>query len=321
MSGTTDAVSRRERGPVVVPRIVAGMRLRRRHRGARGDRRLARSTGPGRSCSWSASPRGRRGASPRSPGGDAGAAGWSRRALAVAFLAARRPARRAVATGRARRRPARGLAELASGAVWPGRTSSRSTCPSGRTATCWFPRSWCSWSGRACLLLLSWREDRVAYAAVPVAIGMCRSGSSSGAHGQRAAGDRPVCLYAPVETALGLAALLACLMWLRGGRTRSGSSRCSGPPHPAACACRGVPRGPTVAARRSARHGGGRARRRGGGGAVRRPRRRARRAALGGRPRDRPRRGGRARCPSTARLFANDVPTTCSSLSTRGGPP
>ncbi len=70
-------------------------------------------------------------------------------------------------------------------------------------------------AGTCALLLLAWRRDRIAYAAVPVAAGMTAFGLLFGAP---AVSDPlvlgPVVLPAPVETALGALTFLACLLWL-----------------------------------------------------------------------------------------------------------
>jgi hypothetical protein len=69
--------------------------------------------------------------------------------------------------------------------------------------------------GTCVVLLLAWREDRVAYAAVPVALAMVTFGLFFG----RSTVSAPltfgaVALHAPAETAVGLAALVTCLLWL-----------------------------------------------------------------------------------------------------------
>ena len=69
--------------------------------------------------------------------------------------------------------------------------------------------------GTCVLLLLSWREDGIAYAAAPVAIGMVSFGLFFGRTTVSSSWEiGPLALYAPVETILGLAALLASLVWL-----------------------------------------------------------------------------------------------------------
>ncbi|MGN8553503.1 UNVERIFIED_CONTAM: DUF3488 and transglutaminase-like domain-containing protein [Microbacterium sp. SLM126] len=69
--------------------------------------------------------------------------------------------------------------------------------------------------GTCVLLLLSWRSDRWAYAAVPVALAMTSFGLFFGRTVTSAPlVIGPLTLYAPLETALGAATLLACLLWL-----------------------------------------------------------------------------------------------------------
>ena len=65
------------------------------------------------------------------------------------------------------------------------------------------------------MLLLAWRDDRAAYAAVPVALGMVTFGLFFGRTTVSAPLQLgPVTLYAPVETAVGIAGLTTCLLWL-----------------------------------------------------------------------------------------------------------
>ncbi|GAA3633497.1 transglutaminase-like domain-containing protein [Microbacterium awajiense] len=69
--------------------------------------------------------------------------------------------------------------------------------------------------GTAGLLMLAWRADRKAYAAVAVAIGMVAFGLVFGRAGVSAPLDLgPFVLYAPLETALGAATLIVSLLWL-----------------------------------------------------------------------------------------------------------
>lgn len=69
--------------------------------------------------------------------------------------------------------------------------------------------------GTCAALLLSWREDRVAYAAAPVGLGMTAFGLFFGRTETSAALNLgPVTLSAPVETAIGISALVVTLLWL-----------------------------------------------------------------------------------------------------------
>ena len=195
MSRMTDAVSRaRARTSCVRPAHRRRLRLRRRSSSPSRRSPPGRSTDPGRCCSWSPS----RSRSPRpSPplarrrrwGGWRGRrVCWRSRSsssaipLAVPSRLARRRRRPAPGPRRAdqRRRP---------GLEGPrhGRAARRVVPQPARSRP-----SWCSWSGPASLLLLSWREDRVAYAAVPVAIGMTSFGLFFGRTTVSAAAvDRP----------------------------------------------------------------------------------------------------------------------------------
>ncbi|TDN90603.1 transglutaminase domain-containing protein [Microbacterium sp. BK668] len=69
--------------------------------------------------------------------------------------------------------------------------------------------------GTCAALLLSWREDRVAYAAAPVGLAMVSFGLFFGrAQTSAPLGVGPVTLYAPLETAIGISALVVTLLWL-----------------------------------------------------------------------------------------------------------
>ena len=117
----------------------------RRGGGDRRCRRLADLPRSGRSCSWSASA--------RSWPPAIAALAWRRRwggwrvagARGDRLLRARHPARRPLAPRRVRSNSCGGSATSASGRCSRGRTSSRSTCPSARTAICSCRRSSCSW--------------------------------------------------------------------------------------------------------------------------------------------------------------------------------
>lgn len=114
---------------------------------------------------------------------------------------------------------ARGLGELTSGVVLGWKDLVTVELPVGAYRNLLVPALVVFLVGTCVVLLLSWREDRWAYAAVPVALGMVSFGLFFG----RTTVSAPLALgtftlYAPLETALGVATLLACLMWL-GWRT------------------------------------------------------------------------------------------------------
>jgi len=80
--------------------------------------------------------------------------------------------------------------------------------------------------GTCTLLLTSWRRDRLAYLAVPVAMGMVMFGLLFGRTSVSASiVVGPFVFVAPVETALGVATLLVLLLWLvwRGRAQRTGA--------------------------------------------------------------------------------------------------
>ena len=174
------------------------------------------------------------------------------------------------------------------GACSAGRTSSRSTCRSGRTATCWCPRSWSSSSARALVLLLSWRDDRVGVRggsrrARPWSPSACSSADRRSA----AARARPDHDLAPVETATRRRRRCSsALLWLA---WRTHDERCRALQRAAASSGVRVSRRQSRRRRRrtalGARHDRGRGRRRRRRRARSRPAGRARRAAFGGRAR------------------------------------
>ncbi|MEV8267998.1 transglutaminase-like domain-containing protein [Microbacterium sp. NPDC076911] len=70
-------------------------------------------------------------------------------------------------------------------------------------------------AGTCVLLRLSWRPDRLAYLAVPLAIAMASFGLFFGRTSVSAPLDLPpMVLYAPVETTIGVGILVVCLAWL-----------------------------------------------------------------------------------------------------------
>jgi len=109
----------------------------------------------------------------------------------------------------------RGLGELTSGAVLAWKDLVTVELPVGAYRNLLVPAFLVFLVGTCVLLLLSWRDDRVAYGAVPIALAMVSFGLFFGRTTVSAPlAIGPVVLYAPVETALGCASLLACLLWL-----------------------------------------------------------------------------------------------------------
>ncbi|MFK4807376.1 transglutaminaseTgpA domain-containing protein [Microbacterium sp. ZW CA_36] len=109
----------------------------------------------------------------------------------------------------------RGLGELASGLVLGWKDLVTVELPVGSYRNLLVPALVVFLVGTCVVLLLAWREDSAAYAAVPVALGMVTFGLFFGRTTVSAPWRLgPVALYAPVETAVGLAGLLTCLLWL-----------------------------------------------------------------------------------------------------------
>jgi len=109
----------------------------------------------------------------------------------------------------------RGLGELASGVVLGWKDLVTVELPVGTYRNLLVPALLVFLVGTCVVLLLAWREDRAAYAAVPVALGMVTFGLFFGrAIVSAPLRIGPVVLYAPVETAVGAAGLVSCLLWL-----------------------------------------------------------------------------------------------------------
>lgn len=109
----------------------------------------------------------------------------------------------------------RGLVELANGLVFGWKDLITVELPVGSYRNLLVPALVVFLIGTCLVLLLAWRDDRVAYVAVPVALGMVSFGLFFGrtsVSGPWRLG--PVVLHAPVETLIGAAALLAGLLWL-----------------------------------------------------------------------------------------------------------
>lgn len=110
---------------------------------------------------------------------------------------------------------ARGLGELVSGVALGWKDLVTVDLPVGSYRNLLVPAVVIFLVGTCVMLLLSWREDRWAYATVPVALAMVSFGLFFGRTTTSAPlVIGPVSLYAPLETALGVATLLACLLWL-----------------------------------------------------------------------------------------------------------
>ncbi|MET0780772.1 MAG: transglutaminase domain-containing protein [Microbacterium sp.] len=119
-----------------------------------------------------------------------------------------------------------GLGEVATGALFGWKDLVTVDLPVGTYRNLLVPALIVFLVGTCAGLLLAWREGRAAYGAVPVALGMISFGLFFGrttVSGAISLG--PVTIAAPLETALGIAGLLSCLLWLawrsRDERTRS----------------------------------------------------------------------------------------------------
>ncbi|WP_194409418.1 DUF3488 and transglutaminase-like domain-containing protein [Microbacterium cremeum] len=109
----------------------------------------------------------------------------------------------------------RGLGELASGLVLGWKDLITVDLPVGSYRNLLVPALVVFLVGTCAVLLLAWRQDRAAYSAVPVALGMTSFGLFFGRTTVSApVRIGPVVLYAPVETAIGVVALAASLLWL-----------------------------------------------------------------------------------------------------------
>ncbi|WP_235008279.1 transglutaminase-like domain-containing protein [Microbacterium timonense] len=109
----------------------------------------------------------------------------------------------------------RGLGELAAGLVLGWKDLVTVELPVGSYRNLLVPALVVFLVGTCVLLLLAWRDDRAAYGAVPVALGMVSFGLF---FGRTTVSEPlvvgPLTLYAPVESAVGLAALVSSLCWL-----------------------------------------------------------------------------------------------------------
>ncbi|WP_344090278.1 transglutaminaseTgpA domain-containing protein [Microbacterium deminutum] len=109
----------------------------------------------------------------------------------------------------------RGVGELTTGVLLAWKDLVTVDLPVGSYRNLLVPALVVFLAGTCAMLLLSWRRDAFAYAAAPVGIAMVSFGLF---FGRTTVSDDwtvgPITLYAPVETALGLATLLTSLLWL-----------------------------------------------------------------------------------------------------------
>ena len=150
---------------------------------------------------------------------------------------------------------ARGLGEVANGVVLAWKDLVTVDLPVGSYRNLLVPALVVFLAGTCATLLLSWRDSRIAYAAVPVGLGMLSFGLF---FGRTSVSEPlvlgPVRLQAPVETALGVAGLIACLVWLA---WRTGDERIRALRRAAASSGVRIPRKPSAADRRRIALGAG----------------------------------------------------------------
>jgi len=109
----------------------------------------------------------------------------------------------------------RGIGEVATGALFAWKDLITVDLPVGTYRNLLVPALIVFLVGTCAGLLLSWREGRAAYGTVPVALGMISFGLFFGRTTVSAPLTiGPVSVSAPLETALGIAALLSSLLWL-----------------------------------------------------------------------------------------------------------
>ncbi len=149
----------------------------------------------------------------------------------------------------------RGLGDLAAGALLAWKDLVTVDLPVGSYRNLMVPALVVFLVGTCMLLSLAWRDDRVSYAAVPVAIGMASFGLFFGRTSVSPSLELgPVFLSAPLETALGLATLLSSLLWLA---WRTHDERTRALQRAAASSGVRISRGPSRADRRRTALGGG----------------------------------------------------------------
>jgi hypothetical protein len=109
----------------------------------------------------------------------------------------------------------RGLGELAAGAIVGWKDLVTVELPVGSYRNLLVPALVVFLFGTAAVLRLSWRADRLAYAAVPIALAMTAFGLLFGRASVSAPlAVGPVILPAPVETATGVAAMVTSILWM-----------------------------------------------------------------------------------------------------------
>ncbi|HYJ50779.1 MAG TPA: transglutaminase-like domain-containing protein [Microbacterium sp.] len=144
----------------------------------------------------------------------------------------------------------RGFGEVASGAVLGWKDLVTVDLPVGTYRNLLVPALIVFLGGTCTGLLLSWRPGRIAYAAAPVALAMISFGLFFGRTTVSAPLRLgPMTIAAPLETALGVAGLLTCLLWLA---WRSRDERVRSLRRAAASSGVRVPRRPAVDHRRAA---------------------------------------------------------------------
>ena len=190
----------------------------------------------------------------------------------------------------------RGLADVGLGALFAWKDLVTVDLPVGTYRNLLVPALIVFLVGTCAGLLLSWRASRAAYGAVPVALAMVSFGLFFGRTTVSAPlVIGPVVISAPVETALGIAGLLASLLWLawrsrdermRSLRRAAASSGVRVSRRPSRADQRRTALGAGMLVGRRDRGRGGRAFRRAGGGPRRaaRERRTRARCVVGGQP-------------------------------------
>nr|WP_302182838.1 transglutaminase-like domain-containing protein [Microbacterium hominis] len=109
----------------------------------------------------------------------------------------------------------RGIAEVGTGVVVAWKDLVTVDLPVGSYRNLLVPALVVFLVGTCAMLVLSWRDDRAAYAAAPIGLAMISFGLFFGSAAASAPWDLgAVTLFAPVETALGLSGLLTAMLWL-----------------------------------------------------------------------------------------------------------
>ena len=109
----------------------------------------------------------------------------------------------------------RGLGEVVTGLIFAWKDLVTVDLPVGSYRNLLVPALVVFLVGTCVGLLCAWREDRIAYAAAPAGLGMISFGLFFGRTSVSSPVQvGPVTFYAPLETALGVAGLVATLLWL-----------------------------------------------------------------------------------------------------------